>query len=117
MSISPRTVSSLLLPNQSVSIKSLQAFHHFRAIPLVEYINVEPEILIGLVNYQLLSAQSTVVGAWNKLVGVKRRLGCPIYGNISNSFAICEATVIARQVSNDCAKSWFRIYSYWKALA
>lgn len=75
-----RTVEKLELPLQSMSSAKLQAFGHLKLIPIVDYKEVKPKILIGLDNYQLMTPQEVVEGAWNEPVAMRTRLGWCIYG-------------------------------------
>lgn len=76
-----RTVQLLELPLQSIETEHIERFKHLRGIPLEEYTDARPEILIGLDNHFLMSPLEVVEGSRSEPIAIKTRLGWTIFGN------------------------------------
>ncbi|XP_062542363.1 uncharacterized protein LOC134210331 [Armigeres subalbatus] len=87
-----RTVSSLLLPSQSMHYGDLaRRYPYLRGLPLQEYSNASPKILIGLDNLKLIVPLKIREGGWKDPIAAKSRLGWSIYGCslVPTSSVIC----------------------------
>lgn len=80
-----RTVNSLELPVQSLITAHLDA--RLKDLPLAEYRNIQPGILIGLDNSHLGMVQRTRTSASDGLIAIKTRLGWLAYGARSSTLA------------------------------
>ncbi|XP_055615096.1 uncharacterized protein LOC129761402 [Toxorhynchites rutilus septentrionalis] len=78
-----RTMHDLNLPIQTVDMEQIaKNYPYLKDIPLQDYKEAQPTLLIGLDNSELLSAIKTVKG--NGPMAVKTRLGWVIYGKEYN---------------------------------
>lgn len=76
-----RTVASLRLPMQSQNYNDLAINHmHLRGLPITDYKNVTPKLLIGLDNLKLTVPLKLREGDWGQPMAAKCRLGWSIYG-------------------------------------
>ncbi|XP_062713555.1 uncharacterized protein LOC134290427 [Aedes albopictus] len=76
------TLSSLQIRPQSLPLPDLQRrFPYLTGLPLEEYHNVSPRLLIGLDYASLGQTIKSREGKWNEPIAVKTRLGWMIYGN------------------------------------
>ncbi|XP_065080573.1 uncharacterized protein LOC135703310 [Ochlerotatus camptorhynchus] len=76
-----RTVASLQLPTQSLHYHNLAtSFPHLRSLPISDYENVTPKLLIGLDNLKLTVPLKIREGGWGQPMAAKCRLGWSIYG-------------------------------------
>lgn len=73
-----RTVKDINLPIQSLMTSQLD--ERLRKLPLVDYSNVQPKILIGLDHCHLGMAQQTRTGSSGGPIAVRTRLGWVAYG-------------------------------------
>lgn len=75
------TVNSLVLPTQTLRYQDLSArFPHLRGLPIEEYENVQPKLLIGINNLHLSVPLKIREGAPRDPIAAKCRLGWGIYG-------------------------------------
>ncbi|XP_062703565.1 uncharacterized protein LOC134286020 [Aedes albopictus] len=85
-----RTVESLQLPTQSLSYQNLaEKYPHLRGLPIADYENVTPKLLIGLDNLKLTIPLKIREGRWGQPMAAKCRLGWSIYGcsrSVTESF-------------------------------
>lgn len=88
-----RTVKNLSLPIQSVSPQIMKSYPHLQVVPIEEYCDARPRILIGLDNYQLLVAQETVEGKWDEPVATRTRIGWTVYGSASDDKLVRQSHV------------------------
>lgn len=80
-----RTVAKLQLPMQSMSLADLQKYKHLKNIPVSEYANAQPQILIGIDNHTLMVPMDIVEGHEGEPVAIKTRLGWTVFGSGENS--------------------------------
>uniref|UniRef100_A0A182YI92 Peptidase aspartic putative domain-containing protein n=1 Tax=Anopheles stephensi TaxID=30069 RepID=A0A182YI92_ANOST len=76
---SVRTVPKLNLPRQSF-VPDEGRWKHLKRLPVREYHDAEPKVLIGLDNLRLMVPLRTIEGAAGDPIAVKTRLGWCIYG-------------------------------------
>lgn len=76
-----RTVHTLELPLQSVETDRINQYNHLKGIPIEEYTNARPEILIGLDNHFLMSPIEVVEGEPTEPIAIRTRLGWTVFGN------------------------------------
>lgn len=75
------TVKDLELPIQSLCLEKLHSkFHHLRGLPIVDYSNVRPKILIGIDNGYVGLAKLTRYGKPDEPICIKTKLGVIVYG-------------------------------------
>ncbi|XP_062701454.1 uncharacterized protein LOC115254319 [Aedes albopictus] len=91
------TTKSLNLPMQTLPVKKLmQDFQHLRGIPIEEYHDAVPRLLIGVDNLKLSLPLKVREGKEGVPVAVKTRLGWCVYGGQRSddsslaSYHICE---------------------------
>ncbi|XP_062538963.1 uncharacterized protein LOC134207258 [Armigeres subalbatus] len=94
-----RTVDSLDLPKQSLSVKKLAGrFKHLRGLSIQEYHDVTPQLLIGVDNLKLAVPLKVKEGSEGGPIAVKTRLGWCVYGGhqdarqLSVSYHVCECS-------------------------
>ncbi|XP_055622973.1 uncharacterized protein LOC129766466 [Toxorhynchites rutilus septentrionalis] len=76
-----RTVRELGLPLQTMDYTHLsKTFPHLRGLPITNYTNVRPGMIIGLEHVRLLTTLKLREGGCNDPVAVKTRLGWCVYG-------------------------------------
>ncbi|XP_062707592.1 uncharacterized protein LOC134288019 [Aedes albopictus] len=81
-----RTVSCLVLPSQTLRYEEMaQRFPHLRGLPIEDYSNVQPKLLIGLNNLGLCVPRKLREGRPHEPVAVKCHLGWSVYGGVSSS--------------------------------
>jgi hypothetical protein len=81
-----RTVEDLDLGEQTLKSDELKSkYEHLRDIPLADYENMKPKMLIGVRNAQLLTSLSTRQGRDNEPIAVKTKLGWTVFGSTGNS--------------------------------
>ncbi|XP_058448630.1 uncharacterized protein LOC131428600 [Malaya genurostris] len=93
-----RTVSKLDLPRQSLRYKDLaKTFPYLRGLPVNDYDEAEPRILIGNDNAHVTSTLKLRDGQPGEPIAAKSRLGWTVYGSNldksalrARSFHICE---------------------------
>ncbi|XP_058817214.1 uncharacterized protein LOC131680519 [Topomyia yanbarensis] len=79
--LNARTVSSLVLPSQTLKYHELsQMFPHLRGLPVKDYELVQPKLLIGLDNLRLGVPLKVRQGQSGEPIAAKCRLGWGIYG-------------------------------------
>lgn len=75
------TVERLLLPKQSLSYGALaERYPHLRGLPIADYEQAEPKVLIGLDNLRLCIPLKIREGYHHEPIAAKCRLGWTIYG-------------------------------------
>ncbi|XP_049284605.1 uncharacterized protein LOC125764417 [Anopheles funestus] len=92
-----RTVSRLSLPQQTFKMGD-GSWDHLKQLPIQEYQDARPRILIGLDNIRLAVPLKTREGSPGDPVAVKCRLGWSVYGKASGAHSgkvlhICECNV------------------------
>lgn len=81
-----RTVSCLVLPSQTPLYgEMVQHFPYLRGLPIEDYTNVQPKLLIGLNNLSLCVPRKLREGGPHDPVAVKCHLGWSIYGGVPAS--------------------------------
>lgn len=76
-----RTVKSLSLPTQSMSSAELSLkYKHLKDVPLCDYEDAIPRILIGMDNWKLGIPSQIVEGKWREPVAARTRLGWTVQG-------------------------------------
>ncbi|XP_053686195.1 uncharacterized protein LOC128735731 [Sabethes cyaneus] len=76
-----RTVASLDLPMQSLRYHEIAAnYPHLRGLPIDDYEDVTPKLLIGLDNLKLTVPLKIRQGGWGQPMAARCRLGWSIYG-------------------------------------
>ncbi|XP_050072670.1 uncharacterized protein LOC126560760 [Anopheles maculipalpis] len=80
---SVRTVPAMNLPRQSF-VQDEGRWEHLKQLPIQEYKDAEPKMLIGLDNLRLTVPLRTVEGGDGDPIAVKTRLGWCIYGKPTN---------------------------------
>ncbi|XP_062712096.1 uncharacterized protein LOC134289727 [Aedes albopictus] len=93
-----RTVSKLELPRQSLCYADLSAsYPYLEGLPIEDYMNVLPRILIGNDNAHVTSTLKIRDGRPGEPIAAKSRLGWTVYGSsqdrtaeTKHSFHICE---------------------------
>ncbi|XP_058467108.1 uncharacterized protein LOC131440034 [Malaya genurostris] len=84
--IQARTVKQLVLPKQTMRYRDLaQQFHHLRGLPIDDYAEVQPKLLIGLDNLRLIVPIRLREGKSNEPIAAKCRLGWSVYGYYGNN--------------------------------
>lgn len=111
-----RTIKDLQLPYQHMAKREMQSYPHLKEVPVNYFPNVRPQILIGLDQHQLLTAQETIEGAWNEPVAIRTRLGWTIFGNSNVSSAakmnFCETIEnVTNNDLHDMVKHYFSFES------
>lgn len=114
--VGARTVDALNLPTQSLPVKQLkEKYSYLRRLPIEEYHDVSPKILIGLDNWSLGIPTKAKEGDINQPVATKSRLGWCVYGrcgvdikqlSVHHSFHSCECDrddVVQQMVKNHYA--------------
>ncbi|XP_041785513.1 uncharacterized protein LOC121600811 [Anopheles merus] len=79
-----RTVTSLSLPQQTFMMDD-ERWDHLKQLPLPEYHDARPQLLIGLDNLRLAVPLKTREGLAGEPVAVKTRLGWCVYGKTAGS--------------------------------
>ncbi|XP_040152637.1 uncharacterized protein LOC120894230 [Anopheles arabiensis] len=79
-----RTVTSLSLPQQTFTMDD-KRWDHLKQLPLPEYRDARPQLLIGLDNLRLAVPLKTREGLAGEPVAVKTRLGWCVYGKTAGS--------------------------------
>ncbi|XP_040173683.1 uncharacterized protein LOC120906235 [Anopheles arabiensis] len=79
-----RTVTSLSLPPKTFTIYD-ERWGHLKQLPLPEYRDARPQLLIGLDNLRLAVPLKTREGLAGEPVAVKTRLGWCVYGKTAGS--------------------------------
>lgn len=93
-----RTVSKLDLPKQSLRYAEIsEAFPYLKGLPIADYNNAQPQILIGNDNAHVTSTLKLRDGQPGEPIAAKSRLGWTVYGSSqeksvdqAHSFHICE---------------------------
>lgn len=86
--INARTVEKLELPVQSIKLRELvEAYPHLHGLPVEDYENARPLLLIGLENLYLAAPLKVREGPRGHPIATKTRLGWCIYGG-QTSFQI-----------------------------
>ncbi|XP_062713212.1 uncharacterized protein LOC134290169 [Aedes albopictus] len=93
-----RTVSKLDLPRQSLRYAEIsEAFPYLKGLPIADYDNAQPQILIGNDNAHVTSTLKLRDGQPGEPIAAKSRLGWTVYGSSqeksvdqAHSFHICE---------------------------
>lgn len=110
---SARTVQSLDLPTQSVSIKNLSSkYPHLKGVNIESYDQVKPRILIGLDNGKLGLPRGYREGKDNEPIATKTLLGWVVHGasgessndkhtNAYHHFHICDCDKQLHQLVKD----------------
>ncbi|XP_055589277.1 uncharacterized protein LOC129741562 [Uranotaenia lowii] len=81
--IEVRTVCGLELPNQSMCYaKLLEKYHHLQGLPIQDYQNVKPRVLIGNDNSHIGATLRIREGEPGEPIAAKCRLGWSVYGAI-----------------------------------
>ncbi|XP_058826984.1 uncharacterized protein LOC131686969 [Topomyia yanbarensis] len=80
------TISSLQIRPQTMLISELQGkYPHLSGLPLKEYRNVSPRLLIGLDYANLGHGIKSREGKRNEPIAIKTRLGWTVYGNCTGT--------------------------------
>lgn len=117
--IDVRTVSELALPKQTVCVNALsKQFAHLDGLPIVDYNDVAPRILIGSNNAHLLVSLRSREGQVGEPVAVKSRLGWSIFGGVSkerdvvnfHAVTLCECRQSDEQI-HELVKTYFAVDS------
>ena len=98
-----RSVKKLSLPLQSMNMETLKMYKHLQHLPIQEYENAVPRILIGLDNANLTTLLKIREGLPNDLIAAKTRLGSTVFGDNKSdelsenrlthqTYHICECT-------------------------
>ncbi|XP_065076052.1 uncharacterized protein LOC135699688 [Ochlerotatus camptorhynchus] len=75
------TVEELKLPVQSLNYQELvERYSHLQNLPLAEYTNDSPKILIGLKHLHLFAPIESRIGQPGEPIAIKSRLGWTVYG-------------------------------------
>ncbi|XP_058810945.1 uncharacterized protein LOC131675817 [Topomyia yanbarensis] len=83
-----RTVKKLALPEQTLRIGDLEDdFQYLKGLPITEYENAIPRLLIGVNNLHLSVPLKVKEGRVNEPVAVKTRLGWCVYGRSGDMVA------------------------------
>ncbi|XP_053967349.1 uncharacterized protein LOC128868835 [Anastrepha ludens] len=79
------TVSSLNMSSSTLIADQLKTkYAHLKGIPLPNFIDIVPKLIIGVNNPNLIMAQKIREGGWQDPVGAKTRLGWTIFGGGNN---------------------------------
>ncbi|XP_053968820.1 uncharacterized protein LOC128870244 [Anastrepha ludens] len=79
------TVSSLNMSSSTLIADQLKTkYAHLKGIPLPNFIDIVPKLIIGVNNPNLIMAQKVREGGWQDPVGAKTRLGWTIFGGGNN---------------------------------
>lgn len=79
------TVKNMCLPVQSLNISKLHTrYHHLKGLPIINYTNVRPKILIGVDNCQVGLPMRSVKSYADGPVVTKTKLGWVVYGQHRN---------------------------------
>ncbi|XP_055605793.1 uncharacterized protein LOC129753966 [Uranotaenia lowii] len=120
--IKARTVASLNLPSQTIRTGELSAqFPHLQGLPIRDYENIRPKMLIGNDNLFVTVIQKIREGPPGAPIAAKCRLGWSIYGatgkgKIQSSFHIDECTCdrelhdLVKQHFQDESRSWQKVH-------
>ncbi|XP_062704047.1 uncharacterized protein LOC134286450 [Aedes albopictus] len=120
------TVNQLCLPQQSLPFDELaQQFPHLRGLPIQEYRNAIPTILIGLDNTHLKIPLKVQEGRVGQPAAAKTRLGWTVYGPIpgeSSSTQQCQFHLYKEaqnpdDVLHDLVKEFFSVEHVGVAVA
>uniref|UniRef100_A0A182F5D3 Peptidase aspartic putative domain-containing protein n=1 Tax=Anopheles albimanus TaxID=7167 RepID=A0A182F5D3_ANOAL len=101
------TVKKLDLPNQPISNKAMrQEYQHLRHLPLDDYPQLKPALLIGLDYLRLVVPLEVVEGGKAEPIAARTRLGWCVYGgkatpHICNHSDILESNSGGRDEYND----------------
>ncbi|XP_055643357.1 uncharacterized protein LOC129779730 [Toxorhynchites rutilus septentrionalis] len=90
--VDARTVGGLLLPSQTMNYQELSGWYpHLRGIPLQNFEEVSPKLLIGLDNLKLTVPLKIREGGWEDPIAAKSRIGWSVYGSSTKplSMTIC----------------------------
>ncbi|XP_062698761.1 uncharacterized protein LOC134284192 [Aedes albopictus] len=95
--VNVRTVESLNLPNQTLRFDELQKDHpHLKGLPIHNYENATPKLLVGLRNLQFAVPLKVKQGR-SGVIATKTRLGWCVYGSLDEvennaevSYHVCE---------------------------
>ncbi|XP_055527534.1 uncharacterized protein LOC129720124 [Wyeomyia smithii] len=110
-----RTVENLLLPQQTLAYRELaKKFPHLKGLPIEDYENVEPKLLIGLQNLHLTVPLKIREGCMGDPIATKCRLGWSVYGGNAESHTprtVChfhfDYAVDPDQELNDIVREYF----------
>lgn len=109
-----RTVRNLGLPTQSLSYSELvQDFSHLAGLPITDYIDATPRILIGVDNAHLAVRLKTREGKFGDPIATKTRLGWSVHGFTQGKTAaynlhICECADSLENL-HDLVKYYFSV--------
>ncbi|XP_058817813.1 uncharacterized protein LOC131681120 [Topomyia yanbarensis] len=111
-----RTVSKLDLPRQSLRYAELaESFPYLKGLPIKDYENALPRILIGNDNAHVTAMHKIRVGQPGEPIAAKSRLGWTVYGkqeksvDRAHSFHICECQ--DDRSLHDLVKQFFSVES------
>ncbi|XP_055587983.1 uncharacterized protein LOC129740353 [Uranotaenia lowii] len=106
------TVKSLNLPDQTLSINKLkERFDHLRGLPIIDYQNASPQLLIGVDNLSLVVPLKAREGVSGGPIAVRTRLGWCVYGGkadkktMTGNYHICDCGSDTRM--DDALKGYF----------
>lgn len=88
------------LPTQSQSSEAFQHVEHLRGVPIPEFNDVKPKILIGLPHAKLCAVTRSKMGEHDQPVASKTALGWIIYGKHLPVFRATSALMIAEETGN-----------------
>uniref|UniRef100_A0A182NZC8 DUF5641 domain-containing protein n=1 Tax=Anopheles epiroticus TaxID=199890 RepID=A0A182NZC8_9DIPT len=102
-----RTVSKLSLPQQTFKMEE-GSWEHLQQLPIQEYEDARPKILIGLDNIRLAVPLKTREGSPGDPVAVKCRLGWSVYGKASGVLTQEEIEQAERVLWRQAQEEFFR---------
>ncbi|XP_075150728.1 uncharacterized protein LOC142224831 [Haematobia irritans] len=81
------TVRNMNLSPETMFVRDIKnAYPHLKDVPLQDFSNVIPSMIIGVNNPNLISSLKTIEGDWHQPVATKTRLGWTIFGGGSKIF-------------------------------
>lgn len=113
---SVHTVKELKLPKQSLNYQELaERYSHLRKLPLLEYPNDSPKVLIGLKHLHLFAPIESRVGQDGEPIAIRSKLGWTVYGpqeggNLRTAYVghhTCQG--VSNQELHDLLKSHYMI--------
>lgn len=115
-----RTVSSLNLPQQSLTQTFVNAHDHLSQLPIQPYTDAKPTLLIGLDHYNLVVPQKIRENKWEEPIAVKTRLGWMVCGsrcnanssNVEFNFHICECHRETDESLHDLVKQHYTLDNF-----
>lgn len=76
-----RSIKNLKLPTQSLCLDKLSSRHlYLKELPIVDYTNAHPKILIGIDNCHVGLMKQVKYGRYNEPICIRTKLGTIVYG-------------------------------------